>query len=111
MKHRGEIIKAAIYKSGYSITKLSKNLGRSRNWIYQLFDKNNVSIDIVLAIGDIIHYDFSKDIDILNPENLNNSESIQKGVYNANSNPIDWKSKYLNLLEDYLELLKNINGN
>ena len=62
MQHRGEIVKKAIPLSGYSITKLSEKLGRSRRWMYQVFENSTVSLDLILEIGKIIQYDFSGDI-------------------------------------------------
>ncbi len=51
MQHRGEIIKIAVYKSGFSISELAKRLGKSRRWMYLMFENNTVSLDIVLQIG------------------------------------------------------------
>jgi plasmid maintenance system antidote protein VapI len=62
MQHRGEILKKAIYKSGIPFTELAKRLGRSRRWMYLIFDNSNVSLDLVLQIGKIIHHDFSDSI-------------------------------------------------
>jgi transcriptional regulator with XRE-family HTH domain len=102
MQHRGEIIKEAIYKSGYPITELAKRMGKSRRWVYLLFENATVSIDLIINIGIIIHYDFSKEI-----------EGFQSEVLKLNESPTPylkgedyWKNKYLNLLEEYNELLK-----
>ena len=53
MQHRGKILKEAIYKSGIPITELAKRLGKSRRWMYLMFDNSNVSLDLVLQIGKI----------------------------------------------------------
>jgi predicted transcriptional regulator len=101
MQHRGEIIKKAIYESGISVTALAYKLGKSRRWVYQMFDSCNVSLDIVIKIGNLIHHDFSTEINELRiiVENNNISE---------NDNNVDyWKNKYLKLLEDFNEQLKN----
>lgn len=97
MQHRGEIIKHAVYQSGYSITQLSKQLGKSRRWLYLLFENKNVSLDIVIKIGNIIHHDFSDEI-----------YELKSGFFNSNidENIEYWKNKYLRLLEEYNELLK-----
>ena len=97
MQHRGEIIKEAIYKSGFPITELAKRIGKSRRWVYLLFENNNVSLDLVLKIGSIIHYDFSNEIN----EFQSNSFIAEK-----EENVEYWKNKYLKLLEEYNELLK-----
>jgi predicted transcriptional regulator len=100
MQHRGEIIKEAVYKSGFPITALAKRMGKSRRWVYLLFENPTVPIDTVLQIGSIIHYDFSEEIETLKPYVVNDtplSYSKEEGY---------WKNKYLKLLEEYNELLK-----
>jgi transcriptional regulator with XRE-family HTH domain len=100
MQHRGEIIKEAVYKSGFPITELAKRMGKSRRWVYLLFENPIVSIDTLLQIGTILHYDFSEEIETLKPHVLNDTS------INYNKEETYWKNKYLKLLEEYNELLK-----
>lgn len=102
MQHRGEIIKEAIYKSGYPITELAKRMGKSRRWVYLLFENATVSIDLIINIGIIIHYDFSNEIEGFQSEALKLNESPTPYLKGEDY----WKNKYLNLLEEYNELLK-----
>ena len=104
MQHRGELVKEAVYKSGIAITDLAKRMGKSRRWVYQMFENSNVSLDVVLQIGKIIHYDFSNEIKEFSPFlNFNEPTSI----YEKNEPDAEyWKNKYLKLLEEYNELLK-----
>ncbi|EAZ95777.1 hypothetical protein FBBAL38_00120 [Flavobacteria bacterium BAL38] len=95
-KHRGELLRKGIYESGYPITKLAKRMGKSRKWIYLLFEKSNVSIDIMNEIGNIIQYDFFED-KILE----NNTKSYNEEF---------WKNKYLKLIEEFNAFLKNKNN-
>jgi predicted transcriptional regulator len=106
MQHRGEIIKTAVYKSGYSISELAKRIGKSRRWMYLMFENNTVSLDIVLQIGKIIHYDFSEEIKEFSPSQLALNEP-PTSYDKEESNTEYWKNKYLRLLEEYNELLKN----
>ena len=62
MQHRGKILKEAIYKSGIPITELAKRLGKSRMWMYLMYNNSTVSLDLVLQIGKLIHHDFSDSI-------------------------------------------------
>ena len=39
MQHRGEIVERAIRQSGYPISSIAKKLGKSRRWMYLMFDK------------------------------------------------------------------------
>jgi hypothetical protein len=104
MQHRGEIIKEAIYKSGYPITELAKRMGKSRRWVYLLFENPTVLIDTILQIGIIIHYDFSNQIEGLNSQTL----TLREPFPNFLKEEDYWKNKYLKLLEDYNELLKKV---
>lgn len=105
MQHRGEIIKKAVYKSGYPITELAKRLSKSRRWIYLMFENSNVSLDIVLQIGKIIHYDFKDEIKEFNSyENAINESASE--YQNTELNLEYWKNKYLKLLEEYNGILK-----
>lgn len=105
MEHRGEIIKNAVYKSGYSITELAKKLGKSRRWMYLMFENSNVSLDLVIEIGKIIHYDFKDEIKEFNPFQKSIIESTTD--YKIDESQAEyWKNKYLKLLEEYNEILK-----
>ena len=103
MQHRGEIVKNAIHQSGYSITKLALKLGKSRRWMYQMFDNSSVSLDLVIQIGEIIHYDFTDEIRGFKKSAFVESRDTN---YSTPENTVEfWKDKYLKLLEDYNALL------
>ena len=109
MQHKGELIEKAVRESGYSITRLAKRLGKSRRWMYQIFEKPNVSMDYVLQIGKVIHHDFSSEIKGL--REYRQSETPQKwddpeGEFLTDKEKAEyWKNKYLLLLEKYNDLL------
>lgn len=111
MQHKGEIIERCIRESGYSITKLAKRMGKSRRWVYQIFESSNVSIDYILEIGKIIHHDFSEDIKELKNYSMRMTghlmkEPLQK--FESDKEEAEfWKNKYLLVLEKYSEQLTN----
>ena len=98
MKHRGEILEQAIRGSNMSLSMISKKLHKSRQYLYNLFDNPNIQTDTLLEIGNIIHYDFSKEIQELNRIN-NQSIEVDNSVNY-------WKDRYLELLEKYNQLLE-----
>lgn len=107
MQHRGEIVERAIRKSGYPISTIAKKLGKSRRWMYLMFDNSQVDIESIISIGKIIHHDFSheiKELSVVNPDSFSEQES----KYNK-QNKDYWKNKYLKLLESYNALLKKTN--
>lgn len=101
--HKGKIIEKAVRSNGVSITNLAKKMNRSRQWIYHIFESNQVSTDIIIEIGKAIHHDFSNDIssisNILKTKPTTNAASDNEGVEY-------WKQKYILLLEEYNNLLK-----
>ena len=111
VQHRAEIIKNAIYQSGYSITKLAERLGKSRRWMYLLFENTNVSLDVILQIGEIIHYDFSQEIKELKSTSQIVNDNLSPYGSATQKDVEYWKNKYLSLLEEYNQLLKEMRGN
>src|SRR5688572_28113160 len=109
MQHRGEIVERIVRESGYSITKLATKLGKSRRWMYLAFENRNISIDIILQIGAIIHYDFSTEISDLTFYKQAQSNQIVddagRPIAKSESEAEQWKNKYLDLLEKYNLLL------
>ncbi|MBZ4037297.1 hypothetical protein K6T82_21230 [Flavobacterium sp. 17A] len=107
MEHRGDIVKKAVYKSGYPITELAKKLSKSRRWVYLMFENSNLSLDMILQIGKIIHYDFKDEI----KEFKIYKNTVDESAVDYNNdelNPEYWKNKYLKLLEEYNHILKKI---
>lgn len=106
MQHRGEIVERAVRKSGYPISQIARKLGKSRRWMYLMFDNSQVDIESIISISKIIHHDFSDEIKELNA--LNPSSFIEPELkYKQNKDY--WKNKYLKLLESYNELLQKVN--
>jgi len=104
MEHRGEIIKNAIYQSGMPISAIAKLMGKSRRWFYQMFEQKNVSIETILTIGKIIHYDFTTEIKEMYPKTLQEPPE----EYPEEKKVDYWKMKYIHLLEEYNTALKQV---
>ncbi len=114
MQHKGEIIEKAVRDSGYPITKLAKKMGKSRRWVYQIFESQNVPVDYVMEIGRIIYHDFAEEMKDLNAykNSLDNSRvSEVPGSFRSDHHEAEyWKNKYLYVLERYNELLVKQKG-
>jgi plasmid maintenance system antidote protein VapI len=100
MEHRGEIIEQAVRNSGLAISKIAAKLGKSRRWMYLMFENPNVPYETVLEIGKILHHDFSDDLKLMQTSMAEPIE--QYGNRDLNY----WREKYYALLEEYNELLK-----
>ena len=112
MQHRGEILETAIRQSGVPITRIVKKMSKSRRWLYNQFTRQDVSLDVFLEIGKLIHHNFSQDLNEFKP-NARLSHLIEDANDNeyGNQNAQYWKDKYMHLLEEYNELLKSQNLN
>jgi hypothetical protein len=110
MQHRGEILETAIRQSGVPITRIVKKLSKSRRWLYNQFTRQDVSLDVFLEIGKLIHHDFSQDLNEfkLNTRQSHLIEDANDSTY-GNQTAQFWKDKYMHLLEEYNELLKSLN--
>lgn len=86
---------------------MSKRLGKSRRHVYYLFEKPDVSLDMVLQIGKIIQYDFSSDLQEISkiPVEYQLNKVAEPDIMFENLNY--WKSKYFELLEQHKLLLQN----
>lgn len=109
MVHKGEIIKAAIEKSGVKKTLLAAEMGISRGTLYNIFNQIDVDTNTILKIGRIIHYDFSVTFTKLKSDNL--AKDPQEAYYTRDMDQLKsdvnyWKEKYILLLEEYNKLLK-----
>ena len=93
--HTGQLLKKAVADSGIKIAELARKIGRSRRFIYLIFDKEDVPLHYLLQIGDAINHDFFAE---LKSDHNNIPHLCQKEGY--------WKDKYLRLLEEHNELLK-----
>lgn len=112
MQHKGEIVEKAVRESGYPITKLAKKLGKSRRWMYHLFENRNVPIDYILEVGAVIHHDFSDSIADLKKYKTAGKQEMadyENRYITGNEQAEYWKTKYLELLEKHNELLTRLN--
>lgn len=60
MIHKGEIIEKAVRASGMSISKVAQKMGKSRRWMYLMFENPTVSVDVIIELSKILHEPFSE---------------------------------------------------
>ena len=105
MIHRGEIVERVVRNSGIPLTRIAVRMGKSRRWVYNAFETSDLSIDLILEFGKILHYDFSQDI----PQMRNTKSMVSDlPITYGEDNTEYWKDKYYRLLEEHNELLKEI---
>jgi predicted DNA-binding protein YlxM (UPF0122 family) len=105
MKHRGQIVEKAVRKSGYSLTKLAKSLGISRNTLYNRFDNHNLGYRFIIDVGNIIHYDFTLDFPEIRSEVEISDDNPIRSIDRGTAELLKLEGKYIRLLEKYTKLL------
>lgn len=118
-KHYGQIVEKVIRRNGYSISEIARLMHVNRRSVYNWFNQKRLKTDIIFRVAAILKYDFSVEFpELFTPEDfikLDSNVNWQK----ADSEPsadqpgeIQWKDKYITLLERYNELLaKNLDAN
>ncbi len=103
--HKGKLIEKAVRHKEFSISLLARRLGKSRRHVYNIFEKPDVSLDVILQIGTIIHYDFTDEIKELSqiPEDF--KYSVLHEPNPVKDSVAYWRGKYLELLEKHQALL------
>lgn len=56
--HIGKKIKEELYKQGISVSAFAKNINRSRNVVYDIFERESIDTALLNKIGFILRIDF-----------------------------------------------------
>lgn len=105
MKHRGQIVEKAVRQSGYSITKVAKKLGISRNTLYNRFGNPKLGYRFIVEVGNLIHYDFAPEFPEIKAEPQKGTEGITPSINRSTAELLRVERKYIVLLEQYTKLL------
>ena len=110
-QHHGEILERAVRQSGVSISKIAQKIGYTRAHIYNLFHQKTLDLNLILAVGEAIHYDFSDTVSALKThKNVQYAEytphiaAEPQPIYESSARQLE--QKYTKLLEDYAAVLK-----
>ncbi|WP_316820089.1 helix-turn-helix domain-containing protein [Pedobacter gandavensis] len=115
----GQVIEHVVRKDHMGITELSRKLHVSRRTIYNWFDQESLSFDIICKIGNVMNHDFSKefpdDFARLQDEAREKKRDFSNIQDNSTANYSTavnyWMNKYIHLLEKYNELLSQKSPN
>lgn len=102
--HIGAKIKEELYKQGISVSSFAKKINRSRNVVYDIFERESVDTALLNKIGLILHVDF---FSLYSEQKAYKKEGVlpfvikeEKPLYNTIGNQIK-------LLEQQNEVLRN----
>jgi transcriptional regulator with XRE-family HTH domain len=102
--HMGETLEMIIRRRGWNISELAKNIGADRRSFYYWFKQSEIKESVLQRISQVVDYDLSKDF----PNFSTNSPELEKFSEIVQTQPKTyWKDKYVDLLEQYSELLTN----
>jgi hypothetical protein len=111
------IVNIEVIKSQKSITGIASDINLSRVQLRKILDKPEMEMKYILAIGKSIRFDFGKYFPELRTEFLDKMVQDPQANYGNMGNfelrneIIDISAKYIKLLEDHVQLLKNCNEN
>lgn len=111
----GKIIERVVRRDHVRISELSRKLHVSRRTIYNWFNQESLSFEIICKIGSAIMHDFSKEfpeefarIDSEIGDNMNAFSTNDPMSAAPSSGTVEyWMNKYIRLLEKYNELLSH----
>jgi hypothetical protein len=98
MIHVGKKVKEVLDTKAISVTSFAKKINKSRSVVYNIFERESIDSVLLYKISEVLEFNFF---------NLFQFEESQNKV----AEPIisygeDWKTKYLEVLEKYNDLLE-----
>ena len=103
MIHQGEHIRRVINESGVSITSLCKKIKKSRRWIYDIMQQPQVSVDVLIQLGDALHYNCIADF----PQYVKFKHQLSSSHHRLEEEDVNyWREKFYTVLEQYSNLLE-----
>ena len=115
-KHHGQVIEKAIRVNGFNMSEAARELKIDRRTFYNWFKKKSLKDEVILKLAAVLRHDFSADF----PEIYARAEKKQPisdpknrvmkiDAHSDTSSNIDWRDKYIELLEKHTDLLsKNL---
>lgn len=116
MKHAGEIVKSVVADRGISVSELARRLGRTRAFVYGLFENPSINTAVLEQLRQVLNYPFSELLGnkstagdyssgFLSEAELN---SLQERLAAARNEAEHWKMKYYEVVAQFNEhLLKH----
>jgi len=116
-KHRGNIVEFAVKTSRFTHQEVAEKIGRDRRSLSSYYKKEDLSIEWVIKIGEVIGHDFSIELPELFPNMARENQSHYgkqnvtfSEMENEKASSVEWKQKYLDLLEKHTRTLAEYNA-
>jgi len=114
MKHAGELVKAVVADRGISVALLARRLGRSRQFVYNLFEKANIDLETLYVLRRELNYPFAELLGNASQVRTYGSPYLSEAEHQDLAEKLEdalrekemWKDKYTQLLEEMNRLLR-----
>lgn len=110
--HIGKKIKEELYKQSISVSSFAKKINRSRNVVYDIFERESIDTALLNKIGIILRFDF---FSIYSEQKEYKKEGIvpvhvkeEKPVYNPIIDQLKFLEKQNETLQNEINYLKKI---
>jgi len=110
----GDIVKNEVLRTKIPKTQIARDLKKSRTWLDGILNSEEIEMKYVLAIGKAIRYDFSNHFPQLTSAKIDHLLTDPEIPYEIMDNAelrnqmIEMQGKYIKLLEEHIELLKDL---
>ena len=110
--HIGKKIKEELYRQGISVSAFAKKINRSRNVVYDIFERESIDTSLLNRIGLILRIDFfslySEQKEYKKDSMLQTYVREEKGMYNPIAEQLKLVEKQNASLQNEIEYLKKI---
>ena len=113
--HVGKKIKEELYRQGLSVSKFAKKINRSRNVVYDIFERESIDTALLNKIGKILNCDFFSLYSIQKEYSLESTKNFYVGeapaLYIKSQNEeVKLLQKQIEALQTEINYLKKINS-
>ncbi len=113
--HIGKKIREELYKQKISVIEFGKLINRSRNVVYDIFERESIDTGLLNKIGKVLKIDFFSIYSIQKEYSNSNAKSFHVGepntIYGKNQNEeLKNLQKQVEILQTEINYLKKINS-
>lgn len=102
--HIGKKIKEELYRQGMPVAVFAKKINRTRNVVYNIFERESIDTELLNKISRVLNCDF---FSAFSGQKEYNSEHIKSFIVAENSVAYSKKDEEIALLKQQMEVMKN----
>lgn len=102
--HIGKRIKEELYGQGISVSVFAKKINRSRNVVYDIFDRESIDTDLLQKISEVLRCNF---FELYSTYKKNKGNREKNGLVSDAGTAYNNSTEYISLLEQKNNALEN----